>query len=235
MKTRQPLQLGLAVALCAFGLSGAPALAHSPSEHAGHEGHGGHEGHAGHAAAPTPPEAAQVRFADVPLTDQHDRQVNLREEVVGDRIVVMGFIYTSCTTVCPVVSAIMQKVQAQLGERVDSEVRLVSISVDPLRDTPARLREYASAYRAGPGWSWLTGSVPAVTDTLKGLGTWSADFESHPPVIMVGDGRSEQWTRFYGFTDPAVLLARVEELRAARERHHDDDQHELSMVRGERP
>lgn len=200
----QPLLPSLALALCTLALAG-PLPSQAADEHAGH-----------HALA-QPPEAAQVQFADVELTDQHGRPVRLKDEVVGDKIVVMGFIYTSCTTVCPVVSAIMQKVQAQLGEMVGSEVQLVSISVDPLRDTPQRLREYASQFQAGPGWTWLTGPVPAVNDTLKGLGTWSADFTTHPPVIMIGDGRSEQWTRFYGFTDPAVLVGRVYALGAARQ------------------
>ena len=131
-------------------------------------GHQGHAGHAGHAAAPTPPEGTRVRFADVLLTDQHERQVRLGDEVVDDRIVVMGFVYTSCTTVCPVVSAIMQKVQMQLGERAGREVQLVSISVDPLRDTPARLREYASLYKAGPGWTWLTGPCRRSTTPSRG-------------------------------------------------------------------
>lgn len=232
MQRLQRLQLALAIALCSLGLAAAPAQAHSPEEHAGHQGHAGH---AGHAAAPTRPEGTRVRFADVLLTDQHERQVRLGDEVVDDRIVVMGFVYTSCTTVCPVVSAIMQKVQMQLGERAGREVQLVSISVDPLRDTPARLREYASLYKAGPGWTWLTGPVPAVNDTLKGLGTWSADFENHTPVILVGDARSGQWTRFYGFTDPAVLLAKVEELSAQRQDHEGHEGHQSFMVKGERP
>lgn len=172
-----------------------------------------HAGHHGHAQAP---ESARVRLADVQLIDQHERPQRLKDDVVAERIVVVGFIYTSCTTVCPVVSAILQKVQERLGERLGNEVQLVSISVDPLRDSPQRLREYASRYQAGPGWIWLTGSLPAVTETLKGLGTWSADFTAHPPVIMVGDGRSGEWTRYYGFTDPAVLVARVDALEAAR-------------------
>ena len=200
----QPLLPSLALALCTLALV-APLPSLAADEHAGHHAH------------VQPPEAARVQFADVELTDQHGRPVRLKEQVVGDKIVVMGFIYTSCTTVCPVVSAIMQKVQAQLGEMVGSEVQLVSISVDPLRDTPQRLREYASQFQAGPGWTWLTGPVPAVNDTLKGLGTWSADFTTHPPVIMVGDGRSAQWARFYGFTDPAVLVGRVYALGAARQ------------------
>ncbi|MCY1544875.1 hypothetical protein D9M68_807850 [compost metagenome] len=129
----------------------------------------------------------------------------------------MGFVYTSCTTVCPVISAIMQKLQTQLGERAGREVQLISLSIDPLRDTPERLHEYAGRFGAGSGWRWLTGSSEAVSETLKGLGTWTANYEEHPPLIMVGDGRTQQWTRFYGFTDPAVLMARVDELSAARE------------------
>jgi len=172
--------------------------------------------HANHAAAEKRAEGVKVRFADVALLDQNNRERRLESDVIGDRIVVMDFVYTSCTTVCPVVSAIMSEVQGKLGARVGRDVALVSMSVDPVRDTPARLRDYARARGAGPGWSWLTGSATAVNDTLKGLGTWTPDFEDHPVVMMVGDGRSGQWTRFYGFADPAALVAQVESLTAAR-------------------
>jgi len=197
------LHPGLAGALCVLGLMAGALPVGAAEEHAGH---------------PIPQaraEGAEVRFADVPLTDQHGRELRLAD-AVGERIVVMGFVYTSCTTVCPMISAIMQKVQAQLGERIGAEVGLLSISVDPLRDSPARLLEYSRAYQAGPGWSWLTGQAAAVDETLRGLGVWSADYASHPPTLLVGDGRSGQWTRYYGFTDPAVLVGRVEALAEAR-------------------
>ncbi|MNN30807.1 hypothetical protein D3C81_1444670 [compost metagenome] len=199
---------GLATALVGLGLVAGPALAgHAPEEHAAHMATQGQH----------PPAGAQVTFADVALLDQDKREVHLKDDLVGERIVVMGFVYTSCTTVCPVISAIMRKLQVQLGERAGREVQLISLSIDPLRDTPERLHEYASRFGAGPGWSWLTGSSEAVSETLKGLGTWTANYEEHPPLIMVGDGRTQQWTRFYGFTDPAVLMARVNELSAVRD------------------
>ncbi|MDW9406159.1 SCO family protein, partial [Pseudomonas soli] len=93
--------------------------------------HAGHD----HGGAPEQPpaahqEKASVRFADVALLDQDGMPVRLEKDLVGDHLVVMGFIYTSCTTVCPVVSSIMSKVQQQLGGRVGEEIRLVSISVD---------------------------------------------------------------------------------------------------------
>ncbi|WP_256675785.1 SCO family protein [Pseudomonas sp. R5(2019)] len=201
MKTFK-LMCTLALALGALNMG----LAHAHSA-AGHEGH-----------APAAPqrERAEVRFADVSLLDQNGMPVRLEKDLVGDKIVLMGFIYTSCSTVCPVVSSIMGKVQKQLGGRVGDEVQLVSISVDPLRDDPKRLQGYARKFQDGPGWSWLTGTQYAVTETLKGLGSFNPDLKNHPPLILVGDGRSGHWTRFYGFTDPAVLVSEIERLGARR-------------------
>ncbi|MCP6473819.1 SCO family protein, partial [Klebsiella pneumoniae] len=78
-------------------------------------------------------------------------------------ISVVGFVYTQCTTVCPVISAILQKLQKQLGERAGREVQLVSLSIDPQRDTPERLKEYAGRFSGGEGWRWVTGSQEAIT------------------------------------------------------------------------
>lgn len=162
------------------------------------------------------PGKTSVRFADVSLLNQDGMPVRLEKDLVGDHLVVMGFIYTSCTTVCPVVSSIMGKVQQQLGGRVGEEVRLVSISVDPQRDDAKRLQNYAKAFQKGPGWSWLTGTPYAITETLKGLGSFNADLSQHPPLILVGDGRSGHWTRYYGFTDPGVLIDEINRLSARR-------------------
>jgi protein SCO1/2 len=179
-----------------------------------------HAGHDHADSSSSPPalrqEKTNVRFADVVLLDQDGMPVRLEKDLVSDHLVVMGFIYTSCTTVCPVVSSIMGKVQQQLGGRVGEEVRLVSISVDPQRDDAKRLASYARAFQRGPGWSWLTGSPYAISETLKGLGSFSANLEEHPPLILVGDARSGHWTRYYGFTDPALLVAQINRLSARR-------------------
>lgn len=177
--------------------------------------HGGVD-HSGHDAPAARQEKTQVRFADVGLLDQDGMPVRLEKDLVADRITVIGFIYTRCTTVCPVVSSIMGKVQQRLGGRVGDEVQLVSLSVDPQHDDSKRLRDYARSFQHGPGWSWVTGSPYAVTETLKGLGSFSADLSNHPPLILVGDGRTGHWTRFYGFTDPDKLVGEVDRLSARR-------------------
>ncbi|MGO5000032.1 SCO family protein [Oceanisphaera sp. W20_SRM_FM3] len=206
--------------LLSLTLLSASVQAHSPEQHA-------------HAhAKPTEAADATVHFAAVPLLDQHGQTVNLKEDLVADKLVVMSFVYTSCTTVCPVVSGLMKQVQDQLGERIGSEVQLVSISVDPLRDTPTRLQQYAQGFNAGDGWSWLTGTTQSINQTLKGLGAWAADYDAHPPLIMVGDGRSDNWSRFYGFTAPEVLVAKVNELSHAR---HSLAQHNPAIHAGAHP
>lgn len=199
MNRRLVLRRALAFGLLGLLLPTGAALAHGSHEHAAQAG-----------------ADSEVRFVEAALLDQHGQPVHLRDDLVSRRIVVMSFVYTSCTTVCPVISAIMDQVQQQLGERVGPEVQLISITLDPQRDTPQRLRDYAARFHPNPGWRWLTGSPRAVGETLKALGAWSADYENHPPLIMVGDGDSQRWTRFYGFTEPRLLLARVEALSAAR-------------------
>jgi len=170
------------------------------------------------ATAPTAPTAptADVRLVEAMLVNQDGVPVNFKSEVLGDQLVVMNFVFTTCTTVCPVLSSILTRVQQDLGERQGGEVRLFSLSVDPTRDTPERLKAYAARHRAKAGWSWLTGSPEEMKRVLEGLGAYTPDFTRHAPMVLVGDPRTGVWTRFNGFPNPEQLLAKVDELAAAR-------------------
>lgn len=184
---------------------------------------GSHDGHAHHGVA-KPASAVALKFPDATLVASDNRKLRFASEVLGDRLVVIDFVYTSCTTVCPVVSAILSQVQDRLGARLGSEVRLVSLTVDPARDTPAQLKAYSAKHGARPEWLWLSGQSEAVNSVLKAAGTWTPNFEDHPAVILVGDARTGQWTRFYGFASPEEILARLDALADARKadahRHH---------------
>jgi len=169
-----------------------------------------------HSAPAAAPSATKVVLRDAPLLDASGKRVRLAQEVIGARIAVVNFIYTSCTTVCPVSSATFQQLQQKLGARLGKDVVLVSITVDPLRDTPQRLREYAARYEAREGWVWLTGAKPDVDSVLKGLGAYAPRFEDHPAMVLVGDARGGPWTRFFGFPSVDELMARVETTHLAR-------------------
>lgn len=190
------VQLAVGMTLC-FA-----ARAHDPTHH-----------HPPEAVAPS---TAKVALSEAPLLDQGGKRVRLAQDVIGERIAVVNFIYTSCTTVCPVSSATFQQLQQRLGASLGKEVVLVSITVDPLRDTPQRLREYGARYRAAEGWTWLTGAKPDVDGALKGFGAYTPNFEDHPATVLVGDARAGKWTRFFGFPSVDDLVARIEAMQLAR-------------------
>jgi len=164
-----------------------------------------------------PAESADVDIRDRMLINQYGEDVQFATEVIGDNIVVMDFVYTTCTTICPVLSALFTQVQTKLGDAVGDEVHLVSVSVDPIRDTPQRLKAYSEKHRAGEGWSWITGPKPAVDDVLTGLGAYTTNFEDHPTMVLIGDGRSGEWTRLFGFPNPDRIVQIVNDLREKRQ------------------
>jgi len=157
-----------------------------------------------------------VRLHEVPLLDQDGRAVRFPGDVIGGRVVVIDTFFTTCTLICPILGAIFSDLQGQLGDRLDREVRLISISVDPLTDIPPRLKKYAEQWEARPGWLFLTGGKKAVDRVLEGIGMYSSDFSEHPSAFLVGDAREGKWTRFNGFASPEQLRSRVEELLAGR-------------------
>jgi len=159
---------------------------------------------------------ATVSVVDRELRDQRGRPVRFARDVVGGDVVVMDFVFTHCTTICPVLSAKMARVQQLLGDRLGKGVRLASLSLDPVRDTPERLQAWGAKFKAGPHWQLVTGRQEDQEAVLKGLGAYVADFAQHPPMILVGDGRSGRWVRVNGFPDPQKVVALVEELLASR-------------------
>jgi protein SCO1/2 len=100
------------------------------------------------------------------LTDQAARPFGTRE--LAGKVWVADFVFTACQEACPLLSQRMQ----ELGRRtkhLGPDFHLVSISVDPERDTPARLAEYAARYGANPvRWSFLTGPSDAIQDAVTG-------------------------------------------------------------------
>lgn len=202
--------LAAKAALAAFtglALALAMPLARAHQDHAQHMQHGQAAKVAG---------TVQIKLPDTVLTDHNGKALRFRTDAIAGRLVVINFVYTTCTTVCPVQSALFADLQQRLGERSGRDVSLISVSVDPLRDTPLRLKEFAARHKAGPGWSFFSGSRQAVDEVLKAFDVYTPNFADHPAVILVGDPRSGDWVRFFGFPSTDQVMARMKELQAGR-------------------
>jgi protein SCO1 len=91
------------------------------------------------------------------------------------KVVAVTFIFTLCADTCPVLTPMMSFVQDQLGADFGERIHFVSITVDPERDTPEVLKEYAQAFGANlSGWSFLTGTPDAIRDVTRRYGVFAA-------------------------------------------------------------
>jgi protein SCO1 len=103
------------------------------------------------------------------LTDQDGRRVALKD--LRGKVLAVTFIFASCADTCPLLTAKMAAVQDRLGAAFGPDVRFVSITVDPERDTPEALKLYAQAHHANPaGWSFLTGTPAEIRRIAGGYG-----------------------------------------------------------------
>ncbi|MGF7000934.1 protein SCO1/2 [Paraburkholderia sp. GAS32] len=141
----------------------------------------------------------------VMLVRDDGQTVSLKNEVDDGRPVVLTFIYTTCTSICPMISQTMSQLQSELGADRD-KVHLVSISIDPEQDTPERLREYAKKFGAGPEWQHYTGTVAASVATQRAFNVYRGDKMSHTPVTLFRAAPGKPWLRFDGFATAADLL-----------------------------
>jgi protein SCO1/2 len=117
-----------------------------------------HHHHQDQPAAQDKPSSVQVKYGDAVLVNQDGKKIKLKSEVFGNRLVVMDFAYTTCTTVCPVLTAVLVKVQAELGDKAGRDVQLYH-TVDPARDTrPASRRCRQTGAKAG--WTWSPARWP---------------------------------------------------------------------------
>ncbi|MCH9650518.1 MAG: SCO family protein [Deltaproteobacteria bacterium] len=153
-----------------------------------------------------------LEIPDTPLLDQNARSVKLYEDLIQGKIVAMNFIFTTCTTICPPMGANFGRLQAELGDSLGAEVELISVTIDPVTDTPRRLKAWSSKFAAGDGWTLLTGEKSSVDQLLRELEVLTPDQKDHAPLILLGNDRTGTWRRVYGLTPPAKLARMIEDL-----------------------
>jgi protein SCO1/2 len=138
-------------------------------------------------------------FTNTPLVTQDGKTVHFYDDLVKGKSVVINFIYTQCGDSCPLETAKLAQVQKLLGARVGKDIFFYSISIDPKRDTPQMLKDYAKKFHAGPGWFFLTGKKEDIELIRKKLGQAASEGQNqltdHSTSLVIGDEPSGQWMR----------------------------------------
>ncbi len=143
---------------------------------------------------------------EVTLVDQEGRAVNLKRVLESGEPLVLDFIFGTCTTVCPVLSAGYANLQAKLGADA-RKVRLVSVSIDPENDSPQVMRDYLKRYRAKPGWDFLTGKREDVDRVMRAFNAYIPNKMSHQPLTFIRPRGEARWVRIFGLMSSSEFLA----------------------------
>ena len=160
-------------------------------------------------AARTPMEKAAAYFPNTILLTQDNKPVRFFDDLLKGNTVMINFMFTTCTGICPPMTANLSKVQAYLGERVGKDISMISISVDPIVDTPAALKKYAMNYKVKDGWFFLTGSKADVDLVLSKVGGLVRDKSEHNSLVMVGNVETGEWLKLFAMTPPSEIADSV--------------------------
>jgi len=139
----------------------------------------------------------EYNVPDVTLVDQDGSRVRLKDLLETDKPVVLDFIYGTCTTICPILSAGYRHLQRKLGSE-SSSVQLISITIDPEHDSPAVMKDYLNKYHAKPGWTFLTGSRSDIDAVMTAFDAFFSDKMSHQPLNFIRTPVDGKWVRIYG-------------------------------------
>ena len=142
---------------------------------------------------------------DVTLVNQDGKKVKLLSLINSGKPVMLDFIYGTCTTICPVLSAGFTNLQNKLGPDV-STVQLISITIDPEYDTPAVMKDYLRRFRAKPGWDFLTGSRENIDRVMRAFDAYVPNKMAHYPLTLLKAPNTDQWVRIYGMVGMSVLM-----------------------------
>ena len=133
-------------------------------------------------------------------------------DVLRNRVVLINFIFTNCQDACPMMTRMLTQVETLLGED-RSKVEFVSISIDPERDSPAAMKEFAKKHGADhEGWVFLTGEPDRVNYIVKKLGQYTDEVEAHSTLMLAANVKEQHWKKVPPMVPPPGIAAILREM-----------------------
>lgn len=180
-----------------------------------------HEGHEPSVAPATATTAAAAQpaggtrdaktwFTETPLQDQNGNTLRFYSDALQNRVVLLNVIFTSCTDACPLITQKLKEVREVLGDKADG-ITFISLTSDPLRDTPAVLKAYTLKQGVDdPHWLFLTGDKAQIDVVLARIGQVIPSPEQHSTQLIVGDVANKRWSKIRPDAPAAAIAQRLQ-------------------------
>jgi protein SCO1 len=154
----------------------------------------------------------EAGIPDVEVVDQDGQRRRFYADLVRGQVVVLSFGFTTCRGYCPMQGRALAALRAALADE-QPDVRFVTVSMDPVNDTPARLKTWGERYGRGPGWTLVTGEKAAIDCLLLRLRGTASGTAEHEPILLIGNDRRATWVREHALEAPERLRQVVAGLR----------------------
>jgi protein SCO1/2 len=154
---------------------------------------------------------------DVEVFDQDNQKLHFYSDLVKGKTVAIDFIFTTCTTICPPLTANFAKIQKTMQERGNNNLYLISVTVDPENDTPERLKKYAELFHAKPGWTFVTGTRSNLQQLWNAFNIYLSSADDHPPTVAVGNDLTHVWNYASGLTSASKMVAVIDRTMQSKE------------------
>ena len=135
------------------------------------------------------------------VKNQDGETVRFYDDLIKGKIVIISFIYTSCTDICPLTTARLSQLEDRLGDALGRDVFMISMTVDPKRDTPEKMKEFSAAFQTRPGWTFVTGALEDIRAINYKFGERSEILSEHRNQIVLGNDATGEWQRDSAFSD----------------------------------
>ena len=158
-------------------------------------------------------EKARNFFTDTEVVDQNGKKQRFYSDVLKGRVVLISFIFTNCEFACPMQAQKLKQARAMMVPAIKDEVWYVTLSVDPERDTPEAMKQFAERQGVDESrWIFLTGEKDKIEYLIRKLGQYTPDIESHTTLMLAGNTKTRHWTRVLPMVPPEGIAQQMRAL-----------------------